>query len=148
MSVEEKSTWTTGLVQLAVGLWYTVTILRKAATTPVADIDYRGELVALVIAVVALTIVGAIVVGIGSAGWAVARGRPVDDDRIDERDRSIGRFAGNVGGVVLAVGMVPALGLAVFEFHHFWIVHAMLAAFFASEMTQSAVKIVAYRRGL
>jgi hypothetical protein len=148
MSFEEKSTWTTGIVQLGVAVWYVVTILRKAAATPVADIDYRGELVALVIAVVVLTIVGAVVVGIGSAGWAALRNRPVDDDRTDERDRSIGRVAGNVGGIVLAVGMVPALGLAVFEFDHFWIAHAMLAAFFTSEMSQSAVKIVGYRRGL
>lgn len=147
MSYEEKSTWTTGLIQLVTGLWYTVTILGKASTTPVDEIEYLGELVTLVVAVVVATVAVTIVVSVFSAGRAAIAGETVDLDRTDERDRSISRYAGNVGGIVLGVGMVPALGLAVFEFDHFWIAHAILAAFFASEMVTTGLKIFRYRRG-
>jgi hypothetical protein len=148
MSFEEKSTWTTGLIQLAVGIWYIAQIVGKASAIPVSEIDYRGELAILVIAVVVITVAATIVVAVFSAGRAAMTGDKIDVDRTDERDKSIARFAGNIGGLVLAVGMVPALGLAVFEFDHFWITHAILASLFASETITAALKIVAYRRGL
>lgn len=147
MSYEEKSTWTTGLVQLVTGVWYVVTILGKASTTPVAEIEYLGELVTLVVAVVVATVAVTIAVAVFSASRAALVGDSVDIDRTDERDKTIGRYAGNIGGIVLGVAMVPALGLAVFEFDHFWIAHAILASFFASEMVTTGLKIAAYRRG-
>lgn len=147
MSYEEKSTWTAGLIQLVTGVWYVATILGKASTTPVAEIEYLGELVTLVVAVVVATIAVAIVVGIVSAIRAAVTGNSVDIDRTDERDKSIARYAGNIGGIVLAVGMLPALGFAIFEFDHFWIAHAILASFFVSELVETGLKITAYRRG-
>lgn len=147
MSFEERITWTTGVVQLAVGIWYMAAILQKAADAPVAAIEYRRELMVLIIAVVVLTTVGAVALAVGSVGWAMLTGKPVDVDRSDERDKTIARYAGNIGGIVLAVGVVPALGLAIFEFDHFWIAHALLVSFFASEMVETGLKLAAYRRG-
>ncbi|MEX2279234.1 MAG: hypothetical protein WEA76_04000 [Acidimicrobiia bacterium] len=147
MSFEEKSTWTTGLIQLAVGIWYIAQIVGKASTTPATEIEYRGELALLVIAVVVITVAATIAVAVFSVGRAAIRGDNIDVDRTDERDKSIARFAGNIGGLVLAVGMVPALGLAVLEFDHFWIAHAILGAFFVSELVAAGVKLVTYRRG-
>lgn len=147
MSSEEKSTWTTGLIQLVTGVWYAVTILGKASTTPVAEIEYLGELATLVVVVVVATVAATIAVAVFSAGRAAIAGETLDIDRTDERDKTIARYAGNIGGIVLGVGMVPALGLAVFEFDHFWIAHTILAAFFVSEMVTTALKIFRYRRG-
>lgn len=147
MSYEEKSTWTAGLIQLVTGVWYVVTILGKTSSTPVAEIEYLGELATLVVAVVVATVAVTIVVAIVSASRAALAGDSIDLDRTDERDKTIARYAGNIGGIVLAVGMLPALGFAIFEFDHFWIAHAMLASFFASEMVETGLKIAAYRRG-
>lgn len=148
MSYEEKSTWINLAIQLGLGIWYTSRIWSKAQTTSVSDIAYLGDLVTLVVATVVLTVAVTIVVSIVLAGRAAITGDTMDIDRTDERDKTIGRFAGNVGGIVLALAMVPPLGLAVFEFDHFWIAHAMLAGFFLSELTTAGVKLVTYRRGL
>lgn len=147
MSFEEKSTWITGISQLVVGIWYVVRIIDKAATSPVADIDYITELLVMIGASVALTVAATVVVAIILAARAAAKGDSTEIDQSDERDRSISRFAGNIGGYVLGAGMIPAMILAVLEFDHFWIAHAILASFFASELITATVKIVAYRRG-
>jgi hypothetical protein len=147
MSFEEKSTWITGISQLVVGIWYLVQILSKAAIEPVATIDYIPELLVLIGASVGLTVVATVVVSVIQAARAAARGDSTEVDRVDERDRSIGRYAGNIGGYVLGVGMIPAMILAVLEVDHFWIAHAILAAFFASELIGATIKLVAYRRG-
>ncbi|MDX1449843.1 MAG: hypothetical protein R3246_12360 [Acidimicrobiia bacterium] len=147
MSWEEKSTWITGLIQLLAGLWYATAIVGKASGTPVAEIEYLGELVTMIVAVVVATVAVTIAVAVFSASRAAIAGETHDVDRTDERDKTIARYAGNIGGIVLGVGMVPALGLAVFEFDHFWIAHAIIGAFFASEVVTTGLKIVAYRRG-
>lgn len=147
MSFEEKSTWITAISQLVVGIWYLAQIMGKAATTPVADIEYARELLVLIGASVALTVAATVVVAVFLAARAAAEGGSTDIDRTDERDRSISRFAGNIGGYVLGVGMIPAMILAVLELEHFWIAHAILASFFVSELVTATIKIVAYRRG-
>jgi len=147
MSFEEKSTWITAISQLVVGVWYLVQIVDKAAVTPVADIEYIPELLVLIGASVALTVAATVVVAVFLAARAAAKGDSAEIDQSDERDRSISRFAGNIGGYVLGVGMIPAMTLAVLEFDHFWISHAILAPFFVSELVTATIKIVAYRRG-
>lgn len=147
MSYEEKSTWINLAIQIGLGIWYTSRIWSKAQTTSVADISYLGDLVTLVVATVVLTVAVTIVVSVFLAGRAAVTGDTMDIDRTDERDKTIGRFAGNIGGVVLGVAMVVPLGLAVFEFDHFWIAHAMLGGFFLSELAAGGVKIFSYRRG-
>jgi hypothetical protein len=147
MSFEEKTTWVTALSQLVVALWYLARILSKAATTPVAAIGYRGDLLVMIVVSVALTVAGVVAVAVVAAARAEISGEPADVDRKDERDRSIARFAGNIGGTVLAAGVVPAMLLAVFEFDHFWIAHALLAAIVVSELVTAGVKVAAYRRG-
>lgn len=147
MSFEEKSTWINLAIQLGLGVWYTSRILSKAQTAPVTEISYLRDLVTLVVATVVLTVVIHIVVSVVLAGRAAITGATADIDRSDERDKTIGRFAGNIGGIVLGVAMLPALGLAVYEFDHFWIAHAILGAFFVSELAAAGVKLVTYRRG-
>jgi hypothetical protein len=147
MSLEERNTWIVLLSQVLTAVWYVARIAGKAATEPVSRIEYRGELLILVIASVGFVVVGTVIVASVTAGRAALRGESHSIDRTDERDRSINRFAGNIGGYVLGFGAVPALGLAVFEFDHFWIAQTLLAAFLVSELVTGAVKIAAYRRG-
>ncbi len=147
MSFEEKSTWITGAIQLAVIAWYAVQVIPQLGVTPVAEIEYRGPLFVMIGATVVLTVVTFVIVTGTLAANAAIRGEKADIDRVDERDRSIARWAGNIGGIVLAVAAVPALGMAVFEFDHFWIAQTLLAAFAISELTEGALKIYRYRRG-
>lgn len=147
MSFEEKSTWITSAIQLVVIAWYAAQVLPQLGNTPVGDIEYRGPLVVMIGATVVLTVVVFIVVTGSIATRAALRGEATDVDRTDERDRSISRWAGNIGGVILALGVLPALGMAVFEIEHFWIAQTLLGAFAISELATGALKIFRYRRG-
>jgi hypothetical protein len=53
-----------------------------------------------------------------------------------------------VGGIVFAVGMVLPFALAMTEADHFWIANSMYLAGVLSALAGTAVKLVAYRRGL
>jgi hypothetical protein len=147
MSFEEKTTWTTALVQLVVAIWYAVRVVPQLASTPVADIEYRGPLLGMVVASVGLTIVASILLAGTIATRAAVRGEATDVDRSDERDRSISRWAGNIGGTVLAVAVVPALVLTLFEVEHFWIAQSLVAALVLSELVTAGLRIYRYRRG-
>ena len=138
MSFEEKSTWIYLALALVVPAVYFTTILGQYQDAPVTEIAYvRPMITAIVVAVIA-SIVAHIVVAIAS---------PKDADKRDERDKSINRFGEYVGGIVLAVGAVGVLALTMAEFDHFWIANALYAAFVLQALTESTVKIVAYRRG-
>jgi hypothetical protein len=147
MSFEEKTTWTTALVQLVVAIWYAVRVVPQLASTPVADIEYRGPLLGMVVASIGLTIVASILLAGTIATRAAVRGEATDVDRSDERDRSISRWAGNIGGTVLAVAVVPALVLTLFEVEHFWIAQSLVAALVLSELVTAGLRIYRYRRG-
>lgn len=69
-------------------------------------------------------------------------------ERRDERDASIDRFGGYVGGVVLAIGVLLPLGLAMAEREPFWVANALFAALLLSTLASSVAKISAYRRGI
>jgi hypothetical protein len=166
MSSQERQTWIEAAVMTAVPGWYFLTILSRIRDTPVSDIDYQGPLilsfVVVVVAIIALIIagmVGAIIVAtIGSATESRRRGeepsvevREADVrsvDRRDERDATIDRFGGYVGGIVLGVGALVPLGLAMAEREPFWIANALYGALVLSGLASSAAKLVAYRRGL
>jgi hypothetical protein len=147
MSFEEKTTWTTAVVQLVVAIWYAFQVVPQLATTPVADIEYRGPLLGMVVASVGLTIVASILLAGTIATRAAVRGEATDVDRSDERDRSISRWAGNIGGTVLALAVVPALVLTLFEVEHFWIAQSLVAALVLSELVTAGLRIYRYRRG-
>lgn len=146
MSFEERSTWVTGFVQLVVAIWYAFQVIPQL-DGPVGAIDYTGPLLVMVGASVALVIVASVVIAGTSATRAAIRGEHTDIDRVDERDRSISRWAGNIGGTVLAILVVPSLILTLFEVEHFWIAQSLVAALVLSELATAGLKIYRYRRG-
>jgi hypothetical protein len=165
MSFEERQTWIEAAVMTAVPGWYFVITLTQVPDTPVSEIEYQWPLiwsfVVAVAAIVALIIAGTvgtiIIATVRSAIDTRRRGeeasvevREADvgrADRRDERDASIDRFGGYVGGFVLGVGVLLPLGLAMAERQTFWIANSLYGALVLSALASSAAKIVAYRRG-
>ena len=138
MSFDEKSTWISAVIAIVVPGVYLATLLGQLQTTAVGEIAYQGPMLATIGLGVALGIIAHIAVAIGS---------PKDADKRDERDTSINRYGEYIGSLVLYGGMLVTLGLALAEFEHFWIAHAIYSTFIVAALTTSAVKIVAYRRG-
>lgn len=139
MSFQEKSAWVMlALVALVYGGYFTVVLGDIASLDSVRDIAYRGMMLGTVIVLVVLATISHIVIAISNSSGA---------DESDERDREINRFGEYVGGYVLGVGAVVALGLAMFEVEHFWIANAILAGLVLSEIVSGLTKIISYRRG-
>ena len=139
MPQEEQRTWIYAVVAIVVPTVYIITMLGKVASTPVESIDYVGAmLLAIGVAIVA-SIVANIVVGMFSS--AEAR-------RKDERDVQIGRRGFILGFYVFSILMVVPLIMAMAEVPHFWIANTIYLAFALTAFLYSALKIVAYRRGL
>lgn len=163
VSFEERRTWVEAVVTLVVPGWYFASVLPQASTTPVADIEYQWPLGVSVIVLAATIIAGIIATNIatliaGEISAARDRGNAARADttdaalrtldRSDERDTTIGRLGGQLGGVVLGLAVLVPLGLAMAEREQFWIANALYAALVLSSLASSAVKLVAYRRGL
>jgi hypothetical protein len=88
---------------------------------------------------IALSIIGRIAVEIA---------KPSETYQTDARDKDINQFGEYAGGIALAVAMVIPFALTLAGADHFWIANAMYAAFVLSTLLTTAVKLVAYRRGL
>jgi hypothetical protein len=149
MPFEEKMTWVSLVVAIAVPIWYVATMIGRLQSTPAADVAFQRPLIVAVVASVVLTIVGAIVMSIGTSVSAVARGRKPEDeiDRKDERDKTIRRRGDLVGYWVASGGMVGVLILTMFEVDYVWIAGALYVSFAVAMIVSSVVKLVAYHRG-
>lgn len=138
MSFQEKSAWVMLTLVVLVYGWYFATVLGEVPSAAVAEIPYRGAMLATVLVLVALAAVTHVIIAMAS---------PADADKSDERDLSINRYGEYVGGYVLGAGALVALGLAMFEVEHFWIANAILAGLVLSEIVSGATKVFLYRRG-
>ena len=149
MSFEEKVTWVSALVTIAVAVWYGQAVLPQLGSVPVGDIAYQQPMLLAVGAMIALTIVGAIVTEIWTAIAAKVTGEgAVDDiDRKDERDVRIGPRGALAGFYVSSALMIGVLALTLLEAEHFWIGSALFGAFVVGGLVSTTAKLVAYRRG-
>jgi hypothetical protein len=118
---------------------YAAIILPQLSTTPVADIEYQGLLLATIGAAVLLAIVAAIIIAISA---------PREAGKADQRDKDIGRFGEYVGGSVLAVCAVVPFLMALAELDYFWIANSLYLAFVLGAVTGAVARIWAYRRGV
>jgi hypothetical protein len=149
MPFEEKLTWVSVSVSVLVGAVYLSVIGGKLGSGPVSGIAYQVPMLIAMGAMIAMTIVGAILMAVGSAVSAEISkpGSAKDIDLKDERDVSIARHGDLIGYYVSSVGVLGALALAMLRFDQFWIANAILLTFVVASLVSSAVKIVAYRRG-
>jgi hypothetical protein len=138
MSSEEKRTWISAVVGVAVPVAYLAIVLSKVPDTDVARIAYVGPMFTAIGIGIGAGIVLAMVAGMAS---------PRDAGRTDERDREINRRGEYVGFYVMSIAAIVPLVLAMAKVEHFWIAHALYLAFVLAALASAVVKIVAYRRG-
>ena len=138
MSFEEKNAWTYGVIAIVIPAVYFTIVLGRAATTPVAEIDYQWTLVGAIGASIVASIILAIVTAI------IFR---THDEPRDQRDNAIGRRGDMVGFYVMSIAALGPLALALLSVEQFWIANALYACFVLAAFVSSIVKIVAYRRG-
>lgn len=139
MSFQEKSTWTMGAIMVMVYGWYFAVVFGRVGEQDVAEIVYRPLMLTTVLALVVLAAASHILIAIAAPGEA---------DRADVRDREINRYGEYVGGYVLGVAALVALGMAMFEVDHFWIANVILLGLVLSELVSLGTKVVLYRRGM
>ena len=139
MTYEEKGTWAYLVTSVGVFVGYVLWLAARADGAPLAEQPYvRPMLWAIGISIVANMV--------GRIAFEIAR--PSESTAGDVRDRDIDRSGNLVGGLVLSVLVAGVLALVMVEVAHFWLAHAIYAAFIVQVITTSVVKLVAYRRGL
>ena len=139
MSFREKNLWIYAVLVAAVTGVYFAGILGQVRNTSVSEIAYQRPLLTAIGVVIVLTIVGTILVAISS---------PKEADKTDERDKNIDRLGESVAYMVVGFLMLVPLGLAMTGSQTFWIANTIYGGFVVSTLVSTAVKIVAYRRGL
>jgi len=149
MPFEEKMTLVSLVVAVAVPIWYVATMISRLQSTHAADIAFQRPLITAIIASVVLTVIGAIVMSIGTSVTATVQGRKPEDeiDRKDERDKTISRRGDLIGFYVSTAGMIGVLALTMLEYEYVWIASAVYLSFAVGTLVGSVVKIVSYHRG-
>ena len=149
MPFEEKMTWVNLAAAVVVPIVYFAVMLGRLGQTSAADISYTVPLLVAIGVGIVFTIVGAIVVSIGTAISAQVRGRDASSEieRKDERDKTIARRGDLIGFYVASAGMVGVLALVMTESDYFWIANAIYLSFIVASVVGSVVKLVAYHRG-
>jgi hypothetical protein len=149
MSFKEKMAWVSGVVTVAVGAVYFGVVGARLDGGPVSGIDYKWWMIGAIGVTIVTTIVGTIVVSIGTAISAEIKGTGSvkDIDREDERDVGIDRRGELVGYYVSSAGVLAALVLAVLREDQFWIANVLYLGLLIGSVVSSAAKIVLYRRG-
>jgi len=138
MTLEERRSWTYLAVAVVAYGVYVGTVLTKAASVPLADVDY----VPVMLWTIGIAIVGGIVINIGQAVFTPRR-----DQTVDVRDRDIARLGDRVGQSFLVIGALAALLLAIVEAPYFYIANVVYLGFVLSAVLSSVTKVVVYRRG-
>ncbi len=121
---------------------YFLQLLPQVGSTPVGQIEYQVPLLAMLVGVVAATVVAVVVISVRSA----RRNEPVDEE--DERDRLIDMRGDQVGSYVLVGAAVAGIGLALAEAQFFWIANGVLALTVAAGIVRCAVVLNAHLRGI
>lgn len=149
MPYEEKVAWVSGFVAVLVAAVYVSVVLPQLGGGPVGAIAYQKPMLIAIGAMIVMTIVGTILMSIGTAVSAEITGTgSVDDiDRRDERDVHINRRGELAGYYVSSIGLIAALALAMLKADHFWIANAIFVSLMVASVVSSAVKIFIYRRG-
>ena len=138
MTLEERRSWTYLAVAVVAYGVYVGTVVTKAASAPLTDVDY----VPVMLWTIGIAIVGGIVINIGQAVFTPRR-----DQTVDVRDRDIARLGDRVGQAFLVIGGVAALLLAITEAPYFYIANVVYLCFVLSAVLGSITRVVVYRRG-
>ena len=139
MSYEEKRTWIYLVASAAAYGVYLSIVLERALRTPIAEVPYVSALLWTTVASMVTSMVGHTMVEIA---------RPSDSHRRDVRDREIHRFGEYASRWFVIAGAAAAFAMAIAKWDYFWIANVIYLGFVLWAVVGSAVKLVAYRRGL
>lgn len=135
MAFLEKSNWVVLGVGLVTLIVYLATILPRAMSTPLAEVDFVPPMVYTIVGFIVANIVGNI---------AAAITNPAEADKSDQRDKEIDRFGERVGNSIMIVGTCAALVLAMMKADYFWIANSIYLAGLTAAMLSAVTKIAAY----
>jgi len=139
MTYEEKGTWVYLVASAGAYVVYLVIVLGRVLTTPVAEVSYVAVLLGTCLASMVAATVGRTV---------VETARPSDSRRRDVRDKEIYRFGEYASRWFVIGAAAAAFFMAVAKVDYFWIANVIYLGFVLWAVAGSAVKLVAYRRGL
>jgi hypothetical protein len=139
VSYEEKRTWVYLVSSAVAYAVYLVIILGRAQHTPVAQVPYVATLLWTAVASMVASMVGQV---------AFETARPSDSRRADVRDREISRFGEFASRWFIVGGAATGLFMAMARWEYFWIANVIYLGFVLWAVVGSAIKLVAYRRGL
>jgi len=139
MSYEEKRTWVYLVTSAGAYAVYLVIVLGRLASTPVAQVPYASLLLwTTVVSILAATV----------GRTLVETARPSDTRRADVRDKEIRRFGEYASRWFIVAGAAAAFFMALAKWDYFWIANVIYLGFVLWAVVGSAVRLVAYRRGL
>ena len=139
MSYEEKGIWVYLVTSAAAYAVYLAIIVGRLASTPAAEVPYVSVL---------LWTAGASIVANTVGRVLVETANPSDSRRADVRDRDVSRFGEYASRWFLVAGAEAALVMAMAKVDYFWIANVIYLGFVLWAVAGSALKLVAYRRGL
>jgi hypothetical protein len=138
----ERNTWSGLIVTIVAFTVYIVVVLQQAGGGPLEDVDWvpimLWTIAVSIVAVIALTILWGIVVGM----------RDPESSRTDIRDREIGQIGDRVGQAFAALGGLGAIALCALEVDWFWIANTIFFGFGLSAFVGGIATVVLYRRGM
>ena len=139
MSYEEKGTWVYLVTSAGAYVVYLAIIAGRLASAPAAEVPYVSVLLWTTGASIVASIVGRVVIETAS---------PSDSKRADVRDRAISRFGEYASRWFLVAGAAAALVMAMAKVDYFWIANVIYLGFVLWAVAGSALKLIAYRRGV
>ena len=139
MSYEEKGTWVYLVTSAGAYAVYLAIIVGRLASSPAAEVPYVSVLLWTTGASIVASIVGRVVIETAS---------PSDSKRADVRDRDISRFGEYASRWFLVAGAAAALVMAMAKVDYFWIANVIYLGFVLWAVAGSALKLIAYRRGV
>ena len=139
MSYEEKGTWVYLVTSAGAYVVYLVIVLGRLLNTPAAQVSYVPVLLGTCLASIVAATVGRTL---------AETARPSDSRRSDVRDKEIYRFGEYASRWFIIGAAAAALVMAMAKWDYFWIANVIYLGFVLWAVVGSAVKLVAYRRGL
>ena len=139
MSYEEKRTWVYLVTSAGAYLGYLAIVLGRVASTPVGQVPYAAVLLWTGVASIVANMAGRMLVEMA---------RPSDSRQADVRDKEIYRFGEYASRWFLVAGAAAGMLMAMARWDYFWIANVIYLGFVLWAVAGSALKLVAYRRGL
>jgi MFS family permease len=139
MSYQQKRVWVYLATSAGAYAVYLAIIIGRLQGTPAAHVQYGWVLLWTTLAAIIASTMGR------TLAETVSRG---DGRRSDVRDREIDRFGEHASRWFIVGGAAAGFLLALLKADYFWIANVIYLGFVLWAVGGSAIKLVAYRRGL